>query len=77
VKAHFHKTVSDLIRERIVKHARWQLLHTLKRVKEIAHEVGFEDEFYFSRLFKRALGRAPLVFREQETALRSGANLSM
>jgi len=77
VKAHFHKTVSDLIRDRIMKHARWQMLHTLKRVKEVAQEVGFEDEFYFSRLFKRATGRAPLVFREQETELRGGANLSM
>lgn len=77
VKTHFHKTVSDLIRDRIMKHARWQLLHTLKRVKEIAQEVGFEDEFYFSRLFKQATGSAPLVYREQETALRGGANLSM
>lgn len=77
VKAHFHKTLSELVRERIMKHARWQLLHTLKPVKEIAFELGFDDEFYFSRLFKRSLGRAPLVFREQETELRGGANLSM
>lgn len=67
VKTHFHKTLSELIRERVMKHARWQLLHTLKPVKEIAHELGFDDEFYFSRLFKRSLGWSPLVFCEQET----------
>jgi AraC family transcriptional activator of pobA len=77
VKAHFHKTLSELVRDRIMKHARWQLLHTLKPVKEIAFELGFEDEFYFSRLFKRTLGRAPLLFREQETEIRGAANLSM
>ncbi len=77
VKAHFHKTLSELIRDRVMKHAKWQLLHTLKPVKEIAHEVGFDDEFYFSRLFKRSFGQAPLVFREQETERRGGSNLSM
>ena len=55
-RTYFHKTLTDLIRERILKHAKWQLLHSLRPVKEIAYEVGFEDEFYFSRLFKRATG---------------------
>ncbi len=77
VKTHFHKTLSELIRDRIMKHAKWHLLHTLKPVKEIGYELGFDDEFYFSRLFKRALGRSPLVFRDQETKLRGGTNLSM
>lgn len=71
------KTPTDLIRERILKHARWQLLHTLRPVKEIAREVGFDDELYFSRFFKRATGYSPLFFREFETAIRGGANLSM
>ncbi len=70
------KTPTDLIRERILKH-RWQLLHTLRPVKEIAREVGFDDELYFSRFFKRATGYSPLFFREFETAIRGGANLSM
>ena len=77
VKEHFHKTLSELIRDRVMKHAKWQLLHTLKPVKEIAYEVGFEDEFYFSRLFKRSFGCAPTAFREHETAFRAGSNLSM
>lgn len=75
VKAHFHKTLTTLIRERILKHARWDLLHTLKPVKQIAHELGYADELYFSRMFKRATGSAPLVFRKYETAIRGGSNL--
>src|SRR5258708_30679619 len=44
-RTYFRKTLTDLIRERILKHAKWQLLHTLRPVKEIAYEVGFDDEF--------------------------------
>jgi AraC-like DNA-binding protein len=71
------KTPSDLIRDRILKHAKWELLHTLRPVKEIARELGYEDELYFSRLFKRATGYSPTFFREFETEIRGGANLSM
>ena len=76
VNKHLHETLSELIRERVMKHAKWQLLHTLKPVKEVAFEVGFDDEFYFSRLFKRACGCSPMYYREHETALRGGSNLS-
>ena len=77
VKRTLGKTPSQVIRERVVKHARWQLLHTLRPVKEIAAEVGLEDEFYFSRLFKQAMGLSPVKYREFETAIRGGRNLSM
>jgi AraC family transcriptional regulator, transcriptional activator of pobA len=77
VKDQLGKTLTDLIRERILTHAKWQLLHTLRPVKEIAHEVGFEDELYFSRFFKKATSVSPLFFREFETEIRGGSNLSM
>jgi AraC family transcriptional regulator, transcriptional activator of pobA len=70
-------TATDLIRNRILIHAKWQLLHTLKPVKEIARELGFSDELYFSRLFKKATGHSPTFFREFETQIRGGSNLSM
>jgi AraC-like DNA-binding protein len=53
------------------------MLHTLKPVKEVAAEVGFHDELYFSRLFKKATGVSPTFFREFETEIRGGSNLSM
>jgi len=76
-KTHFGKTLTELIRERILKHAKWQLLHTRRPIKEIAAEVGFGDELYFSRWFKRGTGASPTTFREFETAIRGGRNLSM
>lgn len=77
VRARLGKTVSALIQERILVHAKWQLLHTLRPVKAIAHELGFADELYFSRLFKKHTGVSPTFFRQVETELRGGSNLSM
>jgi AraC family transcriptional regulator, transcriptional activator of pobA len=76
VKAHLHKTPTELIRERLVRQAKWELLHTTKPVKQVAFELGFEDVFYFSRLFKRATGCSPSFFREYETEIRGGRNLA-
>jgi AraC-like DNA-binding protein len=77
VREQLGKSLTDLIRERVLTHAKWQLLHTLKSVKEISREVGFRDELYFSRLFKKATGYSPTFFREFETEIRGGSNLSM
>ena len=77
VREHLGTTLTDLIRNRILIHAKWQLLHTLKPVKEISKEIGFTDELYFSRLFKKATGYSPTFFREFETEIRGGSNLSM
>lgn len=77
VKVHYGRTLTELIRERLLKHARWQLLHTQRSVKEIAWEMGFTDQLYFSRLFKQATGMSPTSYREFETAIRGGSNLSI
>lgn len=36
-----------------------------KSIREISFAVGFEDEFYFSRLFKKKFGRSPLGYRNK------------
>jgi AraC-like DNA-binding protein len=77
VREQLGKSLTDLIQARLLTHAKWQLLHTLRPVKEIARELGFRDELYFSRLFKKATGCSPTFFREFETEIRGGSNLSM
>lgn len=65
IKKHFGKSPTKLIQERIVLEAK-KLLHlTHKPVKEIAAELNFEDEFYFSRYFKKEVGVSPKQFREK------------
>jgi AraC family transcriptional regulator, arabinose operon regulatory protein len=35
-----------------------------KSIKEICHELGFSDPFYFSRLFKKFIGLSPSAYKK-------------
>lgn len=63
-KAHFNKTLTDLISERIIIEAKRELYLTNKAVKEIAHELGYDDEHYFSRFFKNNADVSPQTYRD-------------
>eukprot|EP01037_Dinobryon_pediforme_P016268 gene16268-16447_t len=63
-KNHFNKTITDLIAERIVIEAKRELYLTNKPVKEIAFELGYNDEYYFSRFFKTNASVSPQTYRE-------------
>lgn len=39
---------------------------TGKTIKEIAHTLGFEDQYYFTRVFKKIMGLPPTVYRARE-----------
>lgn len=62
---YFRKTPSALIQERLVTEAKKRLHLTRQSVKEIAYSLNFEDEFYFSRFFKKATRVSPQTFREK------------
>ncbi|TCN60631.1 helix-turn-helix domain-containing protein [Flavobacterium circumlabens] len=63
-KNYFNKTLTDLIAERIIIEAKRELYMTNKTVKEIAYELGYDDEHYFSRFFKTNADVSPQVYRE-------------
>lgn len=63
-KSHFNKTVTDLIAERIIIEAKRELYLTSKPVKTIAYELGYDDEYYFSRFFKNKADISPQVYRD-------------
>jgi AraC-like DNA-binding protein len=63
-KTHFNKTLSNLIAERLITESKRELYLTAKPVKLIAYELGFSDEFYFSRYFKNNVGISPQFFRD-------------
>ncbi len=63
-KTHFNKTLSHLINERIVIEAKRELFLTNKPIKTIASELGYEDEYYFSRFFKINADVSPQTYRD-------------
>jgi AraC family transcriptional activator of pobA len=63
-KNHFNKTLTDLISERIIIEAKRELYLTNKAVKEIAFELGYDDEHYFSRFFKNNAAVSPQMYRD-------------
>ncbi len=54
----------DLVRERLLLEARRLLTYTAAPVTKIAHDLGYQDAAYFSKVFFRAAGKSPTRYRE-------------
>lgn len=57
------KTACQLVEEKIVSVSARLLATTAKTIKEIAWELGYEDQYYFSRMFKKQTGHSPRRYR--------------
>lgn len=49
-----------------VQHACQMLDSTSLHINQICHKVGFDDCYYFSRLFRKVMGMSPLQYRNRE-----------
>jgi len=47
-----------------IEHACHLLDVTAKSIKEISYDVGYDDAYYFSRLFKKVMGLSPRDYRQ-------------
>jgi AraC-like DNA-binding protein len=56
-------SVSYWITHEIMLEARRLLYYSELNAKQIAHQLGYDDHTYFSRLFKNTTGNTPLGFR--------------
>lgn len=56
---------SHMIRDRIVREARRNLVYTNLPVSTIAYALGFNDPAYFTRTFSVATGLSPSEFRDR------------
>ncbi|WP_306353849.1 helix-turn-helix domain-containing protein [Flavobacterium sp. '19STA2R22 D10 B1'] len=75
-KLYFRKTPTQLIQERIIIEAKKKIHLTRLSIKEIAFELQFQDEHYFSRFFKKITGISPQKFRNS-AGISIVADLSM
>ena len=55
----------DLVNERILHEAQRELVYSVDGIKQIANLLGFLDEAYFTRFFKKHTGTTPTAFRAQ------------
>ncbi|MGF1703969.1 helix-turn-helix transcriptional regulator [Photobacterium makurazakiensis] len=62
-RQHSGKTISKLLHERIILEARRELAFTTNTVKQIAHDLGYDDVAYFCRFFRKVANESPLDFR--------------
>ncbi|MGB6009537.1 helix-turn-helix domain-containing protein [Castellaniella sp.] len=58
-------SATAVISERLVHEAQRNLVYTSDPVKSLAWRLGFDDEVYFSRFFRKHTGVSPVKFREQ------------
>lgn len=68
--AHLFKSATSTSPMRYLNHLRIEkaqelLTVTDLQIQEIAALVGYSDGLYFSRIFKKATGMAPLIYRKQ------------
>ncbi len=56
----------QILIDRQLQESQQLLLDTDLSIKEIAFKLGFEDPYYFSRLFKEKTAMSPSQYREVE-----------
>lgn len=59
-------TPLKIINNRIILEAKRLLRYSTTRTKQIAFYLGFKDDSYFIKLFKRNVGMSPVEFRQKE-----------
>lgn len=66
-KAQMHQSFSEYVTVLRLEEAKRQLVETSKPISVIAHDVGLENQSYFSSLFRKAYGSSPSLFRQTNT----------
>lgn len=58
------KTPNEYIRTKRIEHAQQCLADDSLTIQQVAIKVGFEDQFYFSKVFKSVTGMTPSQYRK-------------
>lgn len=60
---HYHMTPMQMVSHARLEAAKELLLSTRESIKFIAHTVGFADQSYFTKVFRKANGQTPAEYR--------------
>ena len=66
VKEFTGRTPTDFINDRMTLEIKRLLTHTQLTIQEIAYQLNFSDQSYFSKYFKKTSGLSPSEFRNKE-----------
>ena len=58
-----YMTPINYVMKKKIERAQLKLITENTEVKEIAYQLGFENQGYFNRVFKRFTGLTPLAYR--------------
>ena len=58
-------TIGQYMDDQLIQAAQWKLLRTGDSVEKISTQLGYCDQFYFSRRFRQRSGESPLQFRKK------------
>jgi two-component system response regulator YesN len=61
------KGISEYIHDRRIERSKELLLGSSCKMHEISAKVGFSDQHYFYRFFKKAIGCTPQEYRDQKS----------
>lgn len=64
VKDKIGLTIKHLVGAKRLKESQKQIAFTDKNVQEVAYDLGYKDDAYFNRAFKKSTGQTPRQFRE-------------
>ena len=60
-------TITTYLQLLRMQHAQNQLRQTTDSIQQIAHDVGYDDPYYFSKVFKKTVGVTPTEYRNRDT----------
>ena len=70
------KSSLQVMNDRLIQEAQRELVYTSLPIKQLAAELGFEDDAYFSRFFRKHTGASPKTYRASALARMEGATPS-
>jgi len=63
-KKYMHVSPMQYVNNKRISHSVHLLKHTEHKIKVIANQCGYQNELYFSKIFKKAFGITPSEFRK-------------